>query len=77
MVSTILISSALVLEAGSQVDVVMNAILQARNGALGKVDLLPQALQLVSSRGRIPIQTPQCNAEQLPSAEQESLIFQK
>lgn len=62
MACTILISSALVLEAGSKVDVVTNAVLQARNGTLGKVDLLPQALQLVSSRGRIPIQTPQCSA---------------
>lgn len=62
MACTVLISSALVLDAGSKVDVVTNAVLQARSGTLGKVDLLPQALQLVSSRGRILIQTPQRNA---------------
>lgn len=62
MACTVLISSALVLDAGSKVDVVTNAVLQARSGTLGEVDLLPQALQLVSSRGRILIQTPQRNA---------------
>lgn len=78
MVCTILINSAFILESDPEKDVVTNAILLMRKGTIGKADLLPQALQLVSGRNRIPILAPQYRAnKQLLFAEQGSLIFHK
>ena len=62
MACTILINSALVLESGPEKDVVTSAILLTRKGTVGKAGLLPQALQLVSGRSRVPILAPQYSA---------------